>query len=205
MFTFVNIRKSAYRQRSGKFKHCLESFYREPVYETVSLNDTPEAERLKFKETSQKWLQRALDDPITKILLKTSNLTKTQLETLLIDILAENCLGKSLNYDEKGRLRLTKIAVSRGSFNRTLRQAKNNVTESIYTILLLGYLGIIQSTSLTPYLEAANKLQTYTNAYKELSDQEKDAGVQLKIVNVIREELSTMLEQLAKPRTTMDS
>jgi len=160
---------------------------------------------LKFEETSQKWLQRAFDDPITKILLKTSNLTKIQLETLLIDILAENYLDKSLNYDEKGRLRLTKIAVSRGSFNRTLSQAKNNVTESIYTILLLSYLGIIESTSLTPYLEAANKLQTYANAYKELSDQEKDAGVQLKIVNVIREELSTMLEKLAKPKKTMDS
>ena len=160
---------------------------------------------MKFEETSQKWLQRAFGDPITKILLKTSNLTKIQLETLLIDILAENYLDKSLNYDEKGRLRLTKIAVSRGSFNRTLSQAKNNVTESIYTILLLSYLGIIESTSLTPYLEAANKLQTYANAYKELSDQEKDAGVQLKIVNVIREELSTMLEKLAKPKKTMDS
>jgi hypothetical protein len=160
---------------------------------------------LKSKETSQKWLQRAFDDPITKILLGTSNLTKTQLETLLIDILAENYSDKSLNYDEKGRLRLTKTAVSRGSFNRTLRQAKNNVTESIYTILLLCYLGIIQSPSLTPYLEAANKLQAYTNAYKELTDQEKDADLQLRIVNVIREELSAMLEQLAKPNTTMDS
>jgi len=186
--------------------HChLKSFYREQVYETVSLNDKPEARRLKFNEMSQKWLQRALEDPITKILLKTSNLTKTQLETLLIDILAENYLDKSLNYDEKGRLRLTKAAVSRGSFNRTLKQAKTNVTESIYTILLLSYLGIIQSTSLAPYLEAANKLQTYTDAYKELSDQEKDAGVQLNIINVIREELSTMLEQLAKPKTSMDS
>jgi hypothetical protein len=160
---------------------------------------------LKFNETSQKWLQRALDDPITKILLKTSNLTKIQLETLLIDILAENYSDKSLNYDEKGRLRLTKAAVSRGSFNRTLGQAKNNVTESIYTILLLSYLGIIQSTSLAPYLEAANKLQTYADAYRELSEQEKDAGAQLKIVNLIREELSTMLEQLAKSRTAMNS
>lgn len=160
---------------------------------------------MKFNETSQKWLQSAIEDPITKILLKTSNLTKTQLETLLIDILAENYLDKSLNYDEKGRLRLTKVAVSRGSFNRTLMQAKTNVTESIYTILLLSYLGIIESTSLAPYLEAANKLQTYTDAFKELSDQEKDPSAQLKIINAIREELSTILEQLAKPKTTMNS
>ena len=183
----------------------LKSFYPQLVYETVSLSNIPKADRLKFNETPQKWLQRALDDPITKILLKTSNLTKTQLETLLIDILAENYLDKSLNYDEKGRLRLTKTAVSRGSFNRTLRQAKNNVTESIYTILLLSYLGIIQSTSLTPYLEVANKLQTYTTAYKELKDQEKDASTQLRTVNIIRDELSTMLEQLARPKAASDS
>jgi hypothetical protein len=159
---------------------------------------------LKFNETSQKWIQRALDDPITKILLKTSNLTKTQLETLLIDILTENYADKTLNYDEKGRLRLTRAGVSRGSFNRTLRQAKTNVTESIYTILLLGYLGVIQSTSLTPYLEAANKLQTYTNAYKELSEGKDNPAGQLKIINMIREELTTMLEQLAKPGASLD-
>jgi hypothetical protein len=159
---------------------------------------------LKFKESSQKWLQTAIDDPITKILMKTSNLTKIQLETLLIDILAENYADKSLNYDEKGRLRLTKAAVSRGSFNRTLRQAKRNLTESIYTILLLGYLGIIQSTSLTPYLEAANKLQAYTNAYKDFLEEHKDPTLQLKMMNTIREELANMLEQLANSKTSMD-
>jgi hypothetical protein len=159
---------------------------------------------LKLRETSQKWLQTALEDPITKILMKTSNLTKIQLETLLIDILAENYTDKSLNYDEKGRLRLTKTAVSRGSFNRTLTQAKRNVTESIYTILLLGYLGIIQSTSLMPYLEAANKLQTYTTAFKQLPEERKDLDSQLKMINILREELALMLEQLAKDGTSMD-
>lgn len=159
---------------------------------------------MKFEENSQKWLQRAIDDPITKILIKTSNLTKIQLETLLIDILSENYADKSLNYDEKGRLRLTKAAVSRGSFNRTLRQAKRNITESIYTILLLGHLGIIQSTSLTPYLEVANKLQAYTNAYKDFSEENKDPTLQLKMMNTIREELANMLEQLANSKTSMD-
>ncbi|MEM2102900.1 MAG: hypothetical protein QXM22_05245, partial [Candidatus Bathyarchaeia archaeon] len=73
-----------------------------------------------LKENAQKWLQNALNDAITKILLKNSNLTKIQLETLLIDVLAENYVDKPLNYDEKGRLRLNKASVSRGSFNRTL-------------------------------------------------------------------------------------
>lgn len=160
--------------------------------------------RLKSKETSQKWLQSATDDPITKILLKASNLTKTQLETLLIDILAENYTDRPLNYDEKGRLRLTKTAVSRGSFNRTLKQARRNLTESVYTILLLGYLGIIQSTSLTPYLEAANKLQTYTSAFKELSEEKEDLNSHLRTISMLREELASMLEHLAKSHTPMD-
>jgi len=45
---------------------------------------------LKLKESVQVWLTSSLNDPIVKMLTKNSQLTKTQLETLLIDILAEN-------------------------------------------------------------------------------------------------------------------
>jgi len=159
---------------------------------------------LALKENAQKWLQNALNDVITKILLKNSNLTKIQLETLLIDILTENYVDKPLNYDEKGRLRLNKASVSRGSFNRTLIQAKNNVTEAIYTVLLLGYLGIIQTTSLSPFLEAANKLQTYTNAYKALSDGASDTAEQLKVITMLRDELTSILEQLTHNNKYVD-
>jgi hypothetical protein len=159
---------------------------------------------LKIKENAQKWLQGALNDPIAKILLKTSNLTKIQLETLLIDILAENYTEKPLNYEEKGKLRLTKAAVSRGSFNRTLAQARKNVTESIYTILLLGYMGVIQSSSLAPYHEVANKLQKYTEAYKTLSEGPEDVSAQLRTMNLIREEIALGLEQLAKSKAVTD-
>jgi len=106
---------------------------------------------LKLKENVQTWLTRSLNDPIAKILAKNSHLTKIQLETLLIDILSENIAGKQLKYDEKARLRLTKAKISRGAFNRTLKQAKENVAKSIYTVLLLGYLGIFESTTLDPY------------------------------------------------------
>jgi len=181
-----------------------KGFYPQLVYKTVSLKGILWVIRLKMKESAQKWLQGALDDPIAKILLKTSNLTKTQLETLLIDILAENLTEKSLSYDEKGRLRLTKAAVSRGSFNRTLAQAKKNVTESIYTILLLSYLGVIQSASLAPYQEVANKLQKYTDAYRTLAEGSEDISVQLRTMNLIREEIASALERLAKSKAVMD-
>lgn len=154
---------------------------------------------LSFKKNVQNWLKRSLDDPLVKILAKNSSLTRTQLETLLIDVLADNFAAKTLRYEEKARLRKTKAAVSRGSFNRTLRQAKRNITQSIYTILLLGYFGILEDASLAPYLEIANKLKAYTEAYRGLLDNREGAKEQLKVIDMLRKELETTLNQLSKP------
>jgi hypothetical protein len=157
-----------------------------------------EGDYTKLKENVQTWLIRALNDPMVKILSKNSHLTRTQLETLLIDVLSENISGKTLKYDEKARLRLTRSKISRGAFNRTLRQAKENVTRAIYTVLLLGYLGIFESTTLDPYLEVANKLQDYVEAYRETINK-NEKGDHLKAINMMREELETSLKQLSNP------
>ena len=154
---------------------------------------------MKLKETVQTWLNGALNDPIVKVLAKNSQLTKTQLETLLIDILAENISGKSLKYDEKASLRLTKAKLSRGAFNRTLKQSKENVIKSIYTVLLLGYLGVFESTTLDPYLEIANKLKEYVEAHEEAPGELGELQNHLKVMEIIREELETSLKQLANP------
>jgi len=153
---------------------------------------------MKLKEGVQKWITDSIGDPIAKILAKNSNLTKIQLETLLIDILAEKMAGKPLKYDEKARLRLLKEGVSRGAFNRTLKQAKENVIKSIYTVILLGYLGIFESTQLDPYMEAASKLQTYINAYKGILGGKKLTNEHLRIMNILREELEDSLTMLSK-------
>ncbi|KPV61542.1 MAG: hypothetical protein AOA65_2359 [Candidatus Bathyarchaeota archaeon BA1] len=153
------------------------------------------------KENIREWLMRSMNDPFAKILSKNSNLTKTQLETLLIDILAENITEKTLKTEEKAKLRLLKADISRGSFNRTLQQARKNVIQSIYTILLLGYLGIFEDTRLDPYLEVANKLQTYMSAYKDMIGNEGTKGEYLRIVRMLHEELESSLERLSKPRT----
>ena len=154
---------------------------------------------MKLKEGVQAWLNGALDDPIVKILSKNSQLTKTQLETLLIDVLAENLSEKYLKYDEKAKLRLTKAKISRGSFNRTLKQSKENVIKSVYTVLLLGYLGIFESTTLDPYLEIANKLHEYVEAHNEVPGQEQQLTDHLKLIGIIRQELETSLKRLANP------
>jgi len=154
---------------------------------------------LKLKEGVHSLLTSSLSDPIVKILAKNSHLTRTQLETLLIDILAQNASVKPLKYDEKARLRLTKAKISRGAFNRSLRQAKENVIKAIYTVLLLGYLGIFESTTLDPYLEIANKLHEYLEAYKDISNKSGHLDEHLKAIELIREELETSLKQLSNP------
>jgi hypothetical protein len=158
-------------------------------------------EKLRLKNTVQKWLIYSLNDPIVKMLLKNSHLTKTQLETFLIDVLAENTTGKSLKYEEKAKLRLLKTGISRGAFNRTLRQARRNAIQSIYTILLLGYLGVFEDTRLDPYIEAANKLRSYMSAYRKISNGKKISNEHLRIANALREELEASLEQLSKPKS----
>jgi len=152
------------------------------------------------KENVQKWLLQATNDPIVKILVKSSNLTQTQLETLLIDFLASNLSDKSLKNEEKARLRLSKAEISRGAFNRTLKQARSNVIQSMYTIILLGYLGLFETTRLEPYLEAANRIQHYVNAYKDALSNGALAEEQLRVVSMLREELENVLESLSGTR-----
>jgi hypothetical protein len=154
---------------------------------------------LNLKESIHLWLTNSLNDPIAEVLYKNSHLTKTQLETLLIDVLAENLSVKTLNYDEKARLRLTKAKISRGAFNRTLKQAKENVIKSIYTILLLGYLGVFESTALDPYIEIANKLKAYIEAHKSMANTSNDMDDHLKVIKIVREELESGLKRLSKP------
>lgn len=163
------------------------------------LKRTRRVKEMKLKNTIQAWLKKALEDPVVKILAKNSHLTKTQLETLLIDVLAENISGKPLKYDEKAKLRLTKAKITRGSFNRTLKQAEENVIKSIYTVLLLGYLGIFESTTLDPYIETANKLQEYIEARKSIPETSEQIEEQLKILKILREELETSLKRLSNP------
>jgi len=151
--------------------------------------------KLILKESVQKIIKSSMNDPIVNILLKNSHLTKTQLETLLIDVLAENFAENQLSFEEKAKLRLIKPSVTRGAFNRTLKQAKDNVVKSIYTIMLLGYLGIFETSSLTPYIEISNKLKTYIDieTYKKfLKDRKKE---EKELIVILREEIEKMLTE----------
>lgn len=99
-------------------------------------------------------------------MLKRSNLTQTQFETLLVDQLGSDLANKRLTREEMTRLRRFRDKISRGAFTRTLQQAKTNVSESINTILLLGYAGILDSPGLAPYYEASERVRGFKNTIR---------------------------------------
>lgn len=105
------------------------------------------------------FINRSFKDPITGILLKNSNLTKTQFETLIIDLVSENVSDVGITYKNKAVLRSK--YVSRGSFSRTLSQARGNIISAIYTILLLSYIGFFQEAPFEDYHHLSNKLREY--------------------------------------------
>lgn len=134
-------------------------------------------------------------DPVTKLLLRNSQLTVPQLETLLANSLSGE------NQVNKGKRRLYRSSrrnLSRGAFNRTLIQAENNVTRSIYTILLLGYLGFYDSPSLQPFIELSDTIQSYIQQSREAGTADRASMDQLK------DRLLEGISSLAKRRSFKD-
>ena len=147
------------------------------------------------REEVRRWLAEVFKDPIVRVLLENSHFTRVQLETLLIDLLAEGVAGRPLSFEEKAQLRISRSRVSRGAFNRTLRQARRNTLRSLYTVLLLGYLGVLESPRLEPYMEIGSRLRNYVEAYRRARGQERR-----RILGALERELQESLRKLAEPR-----
>jgi len=117
-------------------------------------------------------VRNLIRDPVTKILLANSQLTTSQLETLLADSLSTTV---ELRKSQKRMYRPSKTRISRGAYNRTLIQAQNNVIRSIYTILLLGYLELFDNASLQPFLELSDTVNTYVKEAKKTTEHDRPA------------------------------
>ncbi len=141
----------------------------------------------------QNMLDRSFKDPIMAILLKNSNFTKVQYESLLIDYFTDNMTDNILTYDNKAIYRSKKV--SRGSFSRTLSQARKNIISSIYTILLLSYVGIYDTYPFEEYKNLAEKLSEYT-----LLTQDQDSLKSQTRIRRLEIELTEGIKSLAKPR-----
>ena len=108
-------------------------------------------------------IRSLLRDPVTKSLLANSQLTVSQLETLLTDSIST---GIGAQKSTRRLLSPSRAKISRGAYNRTLIQAQTNVIRSIYTILLLGYLRLFDSASLQPFLELSDTIDSYVHESK---------------------------------------
>jgi len=144
----------------------------------------------------QHFIIGTLEEPFVKTMLEKSCLTKSQLETLLIDFLSENFQEKKITGLEKSRLRLKKTGVSRGAYIRTLKQAKKNVLKTLSTILLLGYLGILQEQSLSTYIEVSSKVERLLEEYKKAWEENQDDETLAKKMTFIRKELENCFNDL---------
>ena len=111
-------------------------------------------------------IRNTIEDPVTRLLISSSHLTTPQLETLLANSISYE---KTVKKEHRRLFRPSKNHISRGSYNRTLIQAQNNIIHAIYTILLLGYVGLFDDASLQPFLELSDNLQSYMVERKEAS------------------------------------
>lgn len=148
-------------------------------------------------------LRRLLSDPIVSRLLTYSNLTRIQFETLIIHFLLDENIGEKAHYSLKGFLRTLrnsrgrkprlKSGVTKGAFRRVLEQACRNVIKSIYTLILLGYVGLIDSPNLTPYVELSNLISNYREKMG------LEYGERGEHVKKLEEQLVRLVEEYARP------
>ena len=149
---------------------------------------------LNDEKTIQLCVKEIINNQFIELLLNKSNLTKIQLETLLIDILLDDTSQNQKLNDLKAQLRL-KGPISRGSFNRTLKQAKKNILKSIITIVLLQYLNILEKGSLNSFIEISNRLNSYIETYQ---NDIQNSGKKLNIekINIIKNSLLSITESV---------
>jgi hypothetical protein len=85
-------------------------------------------------------LKNYRQDSIISFLIDRSSLTPAQLDTIMI-FRSEERLRNMVSLRDKKK-------VSKGAFLRTLRQGQSNVQAAVYTLILLEYLGLVDSKQL---------------------------------------------------------
>jgi hypothetical protein len=145
--------------------------------------------------------KQILKEPILKKLQEGSTLSQTQLETLLIDLVVEDNYGSHITYEDKASYRSKagsrSHGVSRGAFNRTLNQARRNVTRCLYTMLLLAYLGLFDSTVFRPFEVVATRIGDYRRIRDILSGKVELTQEDLETVAVTEKTIMSFLENLS--------
>ncbi|KON31598.1 hypothetical protein AC482_00140 [miscellaneous Crenarchaeota group-15 archaeon DG-45] len=154
--------------------------------------DTPKGAWFEDLEDLKKFIDRTFRDPIAGVLLKYSNLTVKQYESLIIDLITDKVSDISLTYSDKALLRSKNV--SRGSFSRTLSQARRNIISAIYTILLLSYIGVFDEAPFDEFHILSEKLREYVKLI-----QEADSIKAYNVLKMIEKELMEGIKKLSEP------
>ena len=166
----------------------------------MSKKSTTQPDRKAIKNLTS-GTKQVLKEPILKKLQEGSTLSPAQLETLLIDLVVEDNFGSHITYEDKASFRSktgTKSrGVSRGAFNRTLTQARTNVTRCLYTMLLLAYLGLFDSTVFRPFEVVATRIGDYRRIRDILAGKTELTQEDLESVVVTEKTIMSFLEELS--------
>jgi hypothetical protein len=90
-----------------------------------------------------------MEDYLGSVIFSKSSLTETQLKT----IVASRAGGGM----EKAVMSKSR-SVSRGAFHRTLRQGQHNIESSLYTVILVEYLGLVPTDCLSQIAKLCESL-----------------------------------------------
>ena len=145
-----------------------------------------------ISENYQNIIDKTFNDPISELLLKNSNLTRTQFETIVIDMLIDLISDKNITFKQKTFYRKEKI--TRGSFSRSLQQARKNIIESIFTIILLSYIGVFTERPFDDYVFLAEKLKEYISIIQSNNEKEKKI-----LIKQVEQELIEGINELSNP------
>jgi|TARA_B110000263_G_scaffold37315_1_gene28879 hypothetical protein len=96
------------------------------------------------------------DDNLLQSIFEESSLTKTQLDSLL---LAFQYKIEGYSLDEIVKMR-DSGPVSKGSYLRSLGQAQSNFRSSLYTLLLVVYLGILDTSTVADFVALSDRLSS---------------------------------------------
>jgi hypothetical protein len=145
--------------------------------------------------------RQVLREPILKKLQENSVLSEAQMETLLIDLVVEDNYGTHITYQNKATYRSKRgtrsRGVSRGAFNRTLQQARRNLTRCFYTMLLLAYLGLFELTIFRPFEEVSARIGDYRRIRDILAGKTELTAEELESVRTTERIIMSALDELS--------
>jgi len=153
-----------------------------------------------WRETVTGVLRGYSQDELARRLLEESHLTERQLQALLIDFSSEEIAQIPVKYEEKAQTMLRPL--TRGAYNRTLAQARRNVTRAFFTLYVLGYVGLLDLGELSEHMRLGDELKSYVDLYLG----NRAAGPERqRVLSSVHRQLVDRVESLARPSSLRPS